>query len=320
MRTTDHRLASNPDTVHWGYFDAAQRPAIEIESGETIEVDCLSGEPADLPETGVLADHRAVLAGCAKGPGPHLLTGPIAVRGAKAGGILQVDILDVVLRQDWGFNLIFPLRGTLPGEFPNFRRLHIPLDRARNVARLPWGQELALKPFCGVMGVAPPREWGRITSLIPRAIGGNIDCKELGPGATLFLPVFVDGANFSAGDGHAVQGDGEVCQTALETAVRATFRLTFRPDLAGAMPWAETDDALIAIGLHEDLDDAAAMATSAMVATLVRLCRLDPYDAYTLCSLAMDLRISQCVDGNKGVHAMFPKASLPAGGHSSDRR
>jgi acetamidase/formamidase len=165
------------------------------------------------------------------------------------------------------------------------------------------------------MGVAPPREWGRITSLIPRANGGNMDNKEFGPGATLYLPVFNDGALFSVGDGHAAQGDGEVCQTALETAVTATFRLTLRTDLSGTMPWGETADALIAVGLDEDLDDAAVQATRAMVGLLIARTGLDPYDAYMLCSFAMDLRITQCVDGNKGVHAIFPKSLLTTRGH-----
>jgi len=311
MRSNHHHVQSVPDTVHWGYFDATIKPVLWVESGDTVTLDCLSGEPADLPAEGVLPEHRTVLAGCAKGPGPHLLTGPVAVRGAEPGHVLQVDILDVRLRQDWGFNKIIALRGTLPDDFPRSRHLHIPLDRQRNVACLPWGMELPLKPFCGVMGVAPPPDWGRISSLIPRANGGNMDNKELGAGSTLYLPVFVPGGCFSAGDGHAVQGDGEVSQTALETAVIATFRFTLRTDLPADALWAETPDSLIAIALHEDLDDAAAIATRGMIRLLQRLAGLTDYDAYTLCSLAMDLRITQCVDGNKGVHAMFPKALLP---------
>lgn len=310
MRGRHHHVRSIPETVHWGFFDAAIAPALWIESGDTVTLDCLSGEPDDLPAEGVLPEHRAVLAACTKGPGPHLLTGPVAVRGAEPGHVLQVDILDVRLRQDWGFNKIIALRGTLPDQFPRSRHLHIPLDRARNVARLPWGMELPLRPFCGVMGVAPPPGWGRISSLIPRAHGGNMDNKELGPGATLYLPVFVPGGCFSAGDGHAAQGDGEVCQTALETAVTARFRLTLRTDLPADALWGETPDALIAIALHEDLDDAAAIATRGMIRLLQERGGLDDEDAYRLCSLAMDLRITQCVDGNKGVHAMFPKALL----------
>ncbi len=179
----------------------------------------------------------------------HILTGPVAVEGAEPGDVLEVDILDVQLRQDWGYNLIRPLAGTLPDDFHETRLMNIPLDRKRMVGRMPWGLELPLKPFFGVMGVAPPPAWGRITSLIPRAMGGNLDNKELTPGAKLYLPVFVPGALFSCGDGHGVQGDGEVCVTAIETALQGRFRLTVRKDLRLDYPRAETP-----IALHDDGD------------------------------------------------------------------
>ena len=179
----------------------------------------------------------------------HILTGPIAVEGAEPGDVLEVDILDVQLRQDWGYNLIRPLAGTLPDDFHETRLLNIPLDRERMVGRMPWGLDLPLKPFFGVMGVAPPPAWGRITSLIPRAMGGNLDNKELGAGAKLYLPVFVPGALFSCGDGHGVQGDGEVCVTAIETALQGRFRLTLRKDLRLDYPARRDADSL-----HDDGD------------------------------------------------------------------
>ena len=145
--------------------------------------------------------------------------------------MLEVEILDVKLRQDWGYNIIRPLAGTLPDDFHETRLMHIPLDEERKVGRLPWGLELPLAPFFGVMGVAPPPHWGRITSIVPRAHGGNLDNKELGAGATLYLPVFVEGALFSCGDGHGAQGDGEVCVTAIETALQGTFEIVLRKDL-----------------------------------------------------------------------------------------
>ena len=172
----------------------------------------------------------------------HILTGPIAVKGAAPGDVLEVDILDVQLRQDWGYNLIRPLAGTLPDDFHETRLINIPLDRKRMVGRLPWGLDLPLAPFFGVMGVAPPPAWGRITSLIPRAMGGNLDNKELGAGAKLYLPVFVPGALFSCGDGHGVQGDGEVCVTAIETALQGRFRLTLAQRYpAGISPRGDRD-------------------------------------------------------------------------------
>ena len=307
-----HELPSTPETVHWGYFEAAQAPVLEVASGDTVTMHCLSGGPKDLPPAPfeVLPDHREVLERCERGPGPHFMTGPVRVAGAEPGDALEVRILECELRQDWGWNLIQPLLGTLPEDFTELRRLHIPIDRAAMVAKLPWGAEVPLRPFFGVMGVAPPPGWGRISSIQPRAHGGNMDNKELVAGTTLYLPVFNPGALFSAGDGHAVQGDGEVCLTALETCMTGTFELIVRKDLSLAMPRAETPGHYLTMGMNEDLDDAAKQALREMIALIRERANLGAEDAYTLCSLAADLRITQLVDGNKGVHAMLPKALL----------
>lgn len=137
--------------------------------------------------------------------GPHILTGPVHIDGAAPGDVLEVRIHEVSVIQDWGFNLILPLLGTLPHDYDEPRCVNIPIDVERNVATMPWGPELEIKPFFGVMGVAPPKGWGRVTSVAPQAFAGNLDNKELGAGATLFLPVFVEGALFSCGDGHGAQ-------------------------------------------------------------------------------------------------------------------
>jgi acetamidase/formamidase len=221
----------------------------------------------------------------------------------------------VELRQDWGFNLMLPLRGTLPQDFPFARRVHLRLDAARMTAALPWGTELALQPFFGVMGVAPPPAYGPISSVEPREHGGNIDNKELGAGSVLYLPVWAEGGLFSVGDGHAVQGDGEVNLTAIETALTGRFRLILHKRARLAFPRAATSTHFIAMGLDPDLDDAAAQALREMIRWIGELSGLSPEDAYMLCSLACDLRITQLVDGNKGVHAMLRKALLP--GHKS---
>ena len=224
------------------------------------------------------------------------------------GDVLEVDIIDVQLRQDWGYNLIKPLAGTLPDDFHETRILNIPLDRARMVGRLPWGLDLPLKPFFGVMGTAPPPAWGRITSLIPRAMGGNLDNKELGAGAKLYLPVFVPGALFSCGDGHGVQGDGEVCVTAIETALQGRFRLTLRKDLSLAYPRAETADHYMTMAMDPDLDQCVVRALRDMIVLLGEKRNLSREDAYTLCSLAADLRVTQTVNGSKGIHCMIAKS------------
>ena len=306
-----HHLPSTPETVAWGYWDAKRAPVLHIASGDTVTLDSLSGEPDDLPShMALLPEHREVLAKTPRGSGPHLLTGPIHIEGAEPGDVLEVRILDVTLRQDWGWNSIEPLLGTLPDDFPISRRLHIPLDRVKNTALLPWGTELPLDPFFGNFGVAPPAHYGRITSIIPREFGGNMDNRSLTKGATVYFPVFNRGALFSAGDGHALQGDGEVCLTAIETSMTGTFEFIVRNDLKVAFPRAETATHYIAMGMNEDLDDAAKQALRHMIAWIVELTDLPAIDAYTLCSIAADLRITQMVDINKGVHSMLPKTHL----------
>jgi acetamidase/formamidase len=259
----------------------------------------------------------------------HILTGPIAVAGAEPGDVLEVEILDVRLRQDWGYNLIRPLAGTLPDDFHETRLINIPLDRERMVGRLPWGLDLPLRPFFGVMGVAPPPAWGRITSLIPRAMGGNLDNKELVPGAKLFLPVFVPGALFSCGDGHGVQGDGEVCVNALEICLTGTFTLTLHQNMSSgsvapggahggsvgrtpllAYPRAETATHFISMGMHEDLDVAMKTALREMIAFICTRSNLSRNEAYQFCSLAVDFHVTQTVNGEKGVHGLLKKGLL----------
>src|SRR5499427_10677362 len=185
-----HHLHSSPETCHWGFFEARLKPALTVKSGDEVTVDTVSGGPEQLPDKSKFHIPPELLGIHAKSermvPG-HILTGPIAVEGAMPGDVLEVDILDVQLRQDWGYNLIKPLSGTLPDDFHETRILNIPLDLTRMVGRMPWGLDLPLKPFFGVMGVAPPPAWGRISSLVPRAMGGNLDNKELVPGASLYL-------------------------------------------------------------------------------------------------------------------------------------
>ena len=307
---THHHLHSSPETCHWGFFEAKLKPVLTIASGDEVTIDTISGGPDVVPDRSqfhvppeldeVHANNERMVPG-------HILTGPIAVEGAVPGDVLEVEILDVKLRQDWGYNLIRPLSGTLPDDFHETRLLNIPLDRERMVGRMPWGLDLPLKPFFGVMGVSPPPAWGRITSLIPRAMGGNLDNKELGAGAKLYLPVFVPGALFSCGDGHGVQGDGEVCVTAIETALQGRFRLTLRKDLRLDYPRAETPDHYMTMAMDPDLDQCVVRALRDMIVLLGEKRNLSREDAYTLCSLAADLRVTQTVNGSKGIHCMIAK-------------
>lgn len=302
-------LKSGPKTCHWGYFDADMAPVVTIQSGEEIVIETVSGGPAMLPGAGYhvppeLYEIHAL--GVPAMPG-HILTGPVAVAGAQPGDVLQVDILEVGLRQDWGYNFIRPLAGTLPYDFTERKLTIIPLDADRNEATMPWGLKLPLRPFFGVMGVAPPPAWGRISTIEPRKHGGNLDNKELVAGTTLYLPVNVEGALFSAGDGHGAQGDGEVCVTAIETALSGRFRLTVRRDLKCVYPQAETPTHLITMGMDPDLDICVQMALRDMITVVSSRTGITTEEAYMLCSLAGDLRITQTVNGCKGVHMMMDK-------------
>jgi acetamidase/formamidase len=306
-----HHLRSTAATCHWGFFDAALKPVLSVKSGDEVTIETISGGPQQLPDPKrfhIPPEMHDVHANSERSLPGHILTGPVAIDGAEPGDVLEVEILEVKLRQDWGYNVIRPLAGILPDDFHESRLIHIPLDAEKMVGRMPWGLDLPLKPFFGVMGVAPPPAWGRVSSIQPRAFGGNLDNKELGAGAKLFLPVFVPGALFSCGDGHGVQGDGEVCITAIETALQGRFVFRLRKDLRMNYPRAETASHYITMFMDPDLDRCAENAVRDMIVLLGEKRNLSREDAYTLCSLAADLRVTQAVNGSKGVHCMIEKA------------
>jgi acetamidase/formamidase len=221
----------------------------------------------------------------------------------------------VELGADWGFCGFRPLAGTLPEDFPTRFLSHIPVDRARGTCQLPWGPELKLAPFFGVMGLAPPPAYGAISTVQPREHGGNLDNKELTAGSTLLLPVWTHGGNFSAGDGHGVQGDGEVCINALEMCLTGTFTLVLHKG-GGAnapllrYPRAETATHFISMGMNEDLDLAMKQALREMIAFICSRTNMSREQAYQTCSLAVDFRVTQTVNGEKGVHGMLRKGLL----------
>ncbi|MDO9711815.1 acetamidase/formamidase family protein [Paracraurococcus lichenis] len=310
---SQHEIPATPDALVWGTLSATTPPYVTVDSGDTVTITSIpaGGAPSFPPDAAAVpAEYRAAVESVPQGPGAHFVNRPVFVRGAARGDVLQVDILSAEPSMDWGFVSVMPLLGTLPEEFTEYETIHPRIDRARGTCTLPWGTELPLDPFFGVIGTAPPPEWGACTTNIPRAFGGNMDNKELKPGTTLFLPVFNEGALFYAGDGHGVQGDGEVCITALETGLKGSFRLTVRKDLSLKMPFAETATHLMSIGLDEDLDDAAKQAVREMVREICARTNLSRNQAYMLCSLIGDLRVTQTVDGNKGVHMLLAKQYL----------
>jgi acetamidase/formamidase len=311
-----HRLDAAPDTVHWGFFDGTLKPLMTVNSGDTVTISTVSGAPAQMPKPadGSPLDIPPALAAIQKALkphlGPHICTGPIAIIGAKAGQVLEVRIKAIDLNYGWGYNMIRPLAGALPDDFDKVTLVHIPLDRAKMTARMRWGADIALKPFFGVMAVAPPPAWGALSTAPPRRNGGNMDNKELVAGTTLYLPIHVDGALFSCGDGHGVQGDGEVCITAIETGLIGTFELVVRPDMHLEWPMAETPTHVMTMAFDPDLDDCVVIALRDMIKLICARTGISREDAYTLCSLAADLRVTQVVNGSKGIHVMLEKAHL----------
>src|SRR3984893_11485783 len=309
------QLKPTPKTVAWGYYDASTPPVLRIKSGDTVEIQTLiTSTPARLEGAGVKpADVEQSLRDIVKevtnkGPGGHILTGPIFVETAEAGDVLEVRIKSIKLAIPYAYNAFSPGRGFLPEDFPYAKMRIIPLDEKRMVARFADGIEFPLHPFFGSIGVAPPEVSGRISSAPPWIHAGNLDNKELVAGTTLYIPVHAKGALFLAGDGHAGQGNGEVHITAMETSLLGTFQLIVRKDMKLRWPRAETPTHYITMGIHEDLNEATKMALREMIDFLVTVKHLTRDDAYMLSSVAADPHITQLVDGNKGVHAMIPKS------------
>ena len=309
-----HHLEATPQTVHWGFLDATLPPALTIVSGDSVTIDCVSGLPGVLPapDSGftVSADLADILATVKKGTGNHIYTGPICIEGSKPGDVLEIHVRDIELRQDWGWNIFRGYMGTLPEDFPYFHSTILELDRTKNQAVMPCGLRVPMRPFFGQIAVAPRIDYGRQNSKEPRDFGGNLDCKELTAGSTLYLPVLSPGALFSTGDGHAAQGDGEVNGTAIETALRGTFEFRVRRDLSWTMPHAETASHYITFGLDPSLDAAAKQALRAMIDWIVEMTGISRTEAYSLCSFACDLRVTQTVNIVKGIHAMIDKSIL----------
>ena len=244
-----------------------------------------------------------------RGPGPHVLTGPIAIRGAMPGDVLEVRILEVELALDWGYNRQRPYAGTLPDEFPALWNRIIPINRTAKTAEVARGVVVPVnRPFFGIMGVAP--DSGRISSGPPGVHAGNMDNKDLIAGTTLFMPVHAPGALFSAGDAHAAQGHGEVDLTGIETGMRGKFQFIVRKDMKLRWPRAETPTHWMVMGLHVDLDEAMKIAVRETIDFIVqRFPHLTREEAYMIASVAVDYHVTQVVDGTKGIHGMIRSRS-----------
>jgi acetamidase/formamidase len=312
--SAEHTLLARPESVEWGYYDSTAKPVLTVHSGDTVRIQTVStcGSREDLEKLKVKPEQippytDTIYQAMPKdvGPGGHILTGPVAIAEAEPGDVLEVQILKVDLDVDFACNGFFLGFGFLPMEYPYSHSRIIPLDRQRMIGTFAPGIELPLKPFFGSMGIAPPE--GKVDSGPPFSHAGNLDNKELIAGTTLYIPVAVKGALFEVGDGHAAQGNGEIDIEALETYLTGTFRFVVHKDRHLLWPRAETPDHYISMGFSKDLKEATEHAARDMIAFLMEEKHLDRDEAYMLTSVAVDLDITQLVDGNVGVHALLPK-------------
>jgi len=310
-----HDLPLRPETVHWGYYDPKIPPALRVASGDRVRVETmvagglqrlrLAGVPeSDIPESLKAVEERVT----ERGPGAHPMSGPIFVEGAQPGDVLEIRIIAIDYLHNFGVNAFSPGGGVLPDDYPYAGLKLIRWPAGATSVQFAPGITLPLAPFFGSIGVAPPPLVGRISSRPPGYYGGNLDNKDLVAGSTLYLPVHVPGALLSIGDGHAMQGDGEVSGTALETSLRGTFELRVIKGHRLKWPRAETPTHYIAMGLNEDLDEATRLAVREMVDFLMAEKKLSRDDAYMLCSLSADLHVTQAVDATKGVHVTIAKS------------
>lgn len=323
----DHYLRLTPENAAIGNFPVQKKPILTVKSGATVKIDGGGGnrwgerEPmewikannitlapeqlAAIKETDRVTKEATLYAGIKTG---HMLVGPIAVQGAVPGDAIEIQIISVTPRISYGTVSTRPGRGGIPDEVPKEFTRVITLDAKRNVGVFDQGIEVPLKPFMGVMGLLPPGEEGpNRRSGPPGVFGGNLDCKELVAGTSLFLPVFHPGGLFFTGDSHAAQGDGEVTISAIETANTAVFRFVLHKGMKLSAPRAENATHWMAFGLDEDLNKAMQMAIRETNKLLLDLKGLEFERAFTLSSIGVDFRVTQVVDGTKGVHSMIPK-------------
>jgi acetamidase/formamidase len=311
-----HRLEVTPATVAYGYYWSEAKPVLRIASGDIIDVDTLlASSPtalarAGVPDNKIQNSLKAVVAevtGEKRGPGGHILTGPVYIEGAEPGDTLEVKILSIDFSTDYGTN---GCSGFLPENCERTAGTKvITLDKTTMTAEIFPGIVVPLRPFYGSMGVAPAPELGRVSSVPPGKHAGNIDNKELIAGSTLYIPVFVPGALFELGDGHAAQGDGEVDQTAIETSLRGRLQLTVRKDMKLTWPRAETATDYITMGTDPDLATAVKTALQEMIDFLAGAKGLTKHQAYQLVSISGNVAVTQLVDKpNLGAHVKVPKS------------
>jgi acetamidase/formamidase len=306
-------LNPTPSTVVWGYYWSEAVPALHMHSGDYVNVrTVLTSSPDRLEAAGVAPDQvekelRDVQQVKERGPGGHVLTGPIFVEEAEPGDVLEVRFTAIDLAIPYGYNAIGQA-GFLSDEIFDRKMRIINFDVKKMLGHFADGIDIPLHPFFGSVGVAPPKEAGRWNSAPPWIHAGNLDNKELVAGTSLFIPVHVKGALLEIGDGHAAQGNGEVDITAIETSLIGHLQLVVHKGRSQHWPRAETPTHYISMGTDRDLNAATHIAVREMINWLMQEKKMTQADAYMLCSVAADVDITQLVDGNVGVHVMLPKA------------
>jgi acetamidase/formamidase len=335
-----HVLKATPQTVHWGYFDAAKAPSLTVKSGDLIQAEAITHHAGDAPELMMDEGVRAIFDGIPeadRNPGVHIMTGPIYVEGARPGDMLEVRYLRMTPRVAYGSNLAANW-GYLYKEFGEKERVTIyRLDEASQQAEALYaydfpgkylipgtvthcpecdrqtalkGVRVPARPHLGTAGVAMDVA-GRVSTIPPGAHGGNIDNWRIGAGATMFYPVQVDGGLFSIGDPHVSQGDGELSGTAIEASLDVLFQIVLRRDFSFPGPLLETPKNWIVHGFHEDLNVAMRNASNDMLGLLSDHVGLSRNDAYSLMSVAADFAVTQVVDGRQGAHVRIPRSLFP---------
>lgn len=308
---TIHTLPAERATLH-GHFSREMAPVLTIDPGDSVRFQCLDAGWGLEPHNGYDNNRREFEGRVPELDDGHALTGPVAIRGAHPGMTLAVRINAIQVGQ-WGT--------TKAGGWPNDWNdrlgvsqegvFHIwTFNHEAGTARNQHGHTVTLRPFMGVYGM-PSADPGVQSTIPPRPTGGNIDCKELIVGSTLYLPIAVEGGLFSTGDGHAVQGDGEISITAIECPMdRVDLTFDLRHDLPIPTPIANTPVGWVTMGFHEDLDEALVIALEAMLTLIQRLHGLKRQDALALASLTVDFRITQVVNRVRGVHAVLPHGAI----------
>ncbi len=321
----DHHLRSIPANMVSGYFSADTPPVLRIKSGETVAIDTISGGGASregedptkfFTDNGISLDLEVVqdILAIRKEVKPsgirgHMMTGPIFIEGAMPGDTLECRIVDIQSRAPYGINSGRPGSGGIPDLVPRPYSKVIKFDLERQVAKFSDTIEIPLRQFQGVMGIAPAAARGKMSSTPPYPdIGGNFDNKHLGKGATLYLPVQVEGALFQTGDPHAAQGNGEVSITAIESSNTVTIQFIVRKDMPLKVARAETPTHYICMGLDMELNMAMRMAITQTIDFLKEKKGLEFFDGLALSSVGVDFEVTQVVDQTKGIHAMIPKA------------